>query len=155
MNQDIQQWVAGLGLEPHVEGGYYKQLYKAVTGEGQAQYTSILFLLLEDNPSHFHRLSVDEVWYYHAGQAVTVHEITPDGQYLQTHLGPDIQAGQVLQHCVPKGHIFGSTVETGYGLVGCMCSPGFEYEDFKLFQRADLLAAYPEHKDIITRLTRG
>lgn len=61
-----------------------------------------------------------------------------------------------MQYLVPKGTIFGSTVETpgGYSLVSCMCSPGFEYDDFELFEQEDLLTQYPEHENIIKRLTR-
>ena len=65
-----------------------------------------------------------------------------------------IHKGQQLHYCVPKGTIFGSTVDNGYALVSCLVAPGFEFEDFELFARADLLALYPEHKTIIERLTR-
>lgn len=155
----IDHWVSQLNLEPHVEGGYYRQVYKADDdfNDQRKLYTSIYFLLTADNPSRFHRLTADEIWYFHAGQALTVHMIDPDGTYTTAQLGHDLAAGQVLQYCVPKGTIFGSTVEEpgGFALVSCMVAPGFEYEDFQLFDRADLLATYPDHATIITRLTKG
>lgn len=149
-----EDWVRRLGLEPHVEGGYFKQTEKAserldFSGKERALYTSIYFLLEETNPSHFHRLTADEIWYFHAGEALTVHMITPDGHYEAVTLGLDLSKGQRLHYCVPKGTIFGSTVEKDYALVSCLVVPGFE-----LFKRADLLAAYPEHQAIIERLTR-
>lgn len=155
----IDHWVRLLDLEPHLEGGYYRQVYKADDNfkDHRKLYTSIYFLLTADNPSRFHRLTADEIWYFHAGQALTVHMIDPDGTYTTAQLGHDLAAGQALQYCVPKGSIFGSTVEEtgGFALVSCMVAPGFEYEDFELFDRADLLTTYPDHAAIITRLTKG
>lgn len=120
-----EDWVRRLGLEPHVEGGYFKQTEKAserldFSGKERALYTSIYFLLEETNPSHFHRLTADEIWYFHAGEALTVHMITPDGHYEAVTLGLDLSKGQRLHYCVPKGTIFGSTVEKDYALVSCL-----------------------------------
>ncbi|XJS11737.1 cupin domain-containing protein [Aerococcaceae bacterium WGS1372] len=157
----MNQWIKYYNMEGHREGGFYYQNLKSnqtiVNEEGneRALYTSIYFLLTDTNPSRFHRLKADEVWYYHYGQALIVHMITPEGNYETITLGSNIERGEVLQAVVPKGTIFGSTIETedSYALVSCMVSPGFEYEDFELFQRDDLLSKYPEHHDIIERLT--
>ncbi|WP_061364809.1 cupin domain-containing protein, partial [Streptococcus pneumoniae] len=144
---------------PHIEGGYFRQTKKAsdtinLAGKGRALYTSIYFLLEETNPSHFHRLTADEIWYFHAGSPLTVHMITADGHYEAVTLGLDISKGQQLHYCVPKGTIWGSTVDKDDALVSCLVAPGFEFEDFELFERVDLLATYPEHKEMIERLTR-
>lgn len=80
--------------------------------------------------------------------------ITPDGHYEAVTLGLDLSKGKRLHYCVPKGTIFGSTVEKDYALVSCLVAPGFEFDDFELFKREDLLATYPEHQAIIERLTR-
>ncbi len=59
------------------------------------------------------------------------------------------------QVLVPRGSIFGSAMNNeGFSLVGCMVSPGFEFEDFKLFTRKELLDKYPQHESIIKKLTR-
>lgn len=159
--QTANYWIDSLGLTAHQEGGYYRQILKSPTTfssqseqiPSRALYTSIYFLLTAENPSCFHRLTADEVWYFHEGSPLTIHLIHPDCRYETIELGKDIEAGQQLQAVVPKHVIFGSTVASDYALVSCMVSPGFEYEDFELFQRADLLAAYPQHAEIITRLT--
>ena len=81
-----------LGLEPHPEGGYYKETFKStemitdqeltVQFEGKRKlYTSIYFLLTSNNVSHFHRIKSDEVWYYHAGSPLTIHIIDEKGEY--------------------------------------------------------------------------
>lgn len=159
--KDKSIWIDHYKMAGHEEGGFFYQVLKSdqkIQLEGQAEralYTSIYFLLTSDNPSRFHRLTADEVWYYHYGSPLTVHMISPEGEYEQVTLGTDIEKGQVLQAVVPKHTIFGSTVEDAdaYSLVSCMVSPGFEYDDFELFKRQDLLAQYPEYQEIIERLT--
>lgn len=156
-----EQWIEHYDLKPHPEGGYYNQVEKSKemmdegNGRMRARYTSIYFLLTHDNPSRFHRLTSDEIWYYHTGAPLTVHMISPEGHYHNVKLGTDFTQGEVLQYTVPKGYLFGSTVdvEDSYALVSCMVSPGFEYDDFELFTRAEMLADFPQHEAIIRRLT--
>ncbi|MFR6054519.1 MAG: cupin domain-containing protein [Waltera sp.] len=105
--------------------------------------------------SHFHRLKSDEVWYYHDGNALTIYMIDEAGKLTAAKLGLDLEKGEVPQVLVPKGMIFGSAMEEeGFSLVGCMVSPCFKYEEFELFERKKLLEKYPEHSDVILRLTR-
>ena len=156
----IEEWIEELALEPHVEGGYFRQTYKAVEtvklpdGRIRSLSTSILFLLTNQNPSHFHLLSSDEIWYYHYGHALTVHMIHPDGTYETVEIGPG--EGQKLQFTVPAGVVFGSTIESDneedFAIVSCSVTPGFEYEDFILYTQVELLEKYAEHEEIIRRL---
>ena len=128
----------------------------SINFEGERKlYTSIYFLLTSNDVSHFHRLKYDELWYYHAGgSALTIHVIDEDGGYKEIKLGLDLDNREVPQALVPKNSIFGSSVmdEDTFSLVGCMVSPGFEFQDFELFTQVDLLSKYPEHKDVIVKL---
>ena len=149
-----QYWVEHLKLERHVEGGYYRQVLKSKDRhDNRALYTSIYFLLEHGNPSHLHQLTADEVWYYHAGHSLTIHTISKSGEYEAIKLGTDVENGEVLQALVPKGTIFGSSVENEgeYALVSCMVAPGFEFDDFKLFTQDELIERFPQHDDIIRR----
>lgn len=153
-----QQWIKELNLSPHPEGGYYKQTNRAEeqyqkNGRTLPLYTNITFLLTEDSPSHFHQLSSDELWFFHSGSPLTVHSLKPDGSYAQTSLGTHPEQGQQLSYTVPAGTIFGSTVEKGYALVSCTVVPGFDFSEFKLFTKNELLKQYPEHSNIIQKLT--
>lgn len=152
-----QQWIEELNLIPHPEGGYYKQTDKAAeeyeqNGRQLPLYTNITFLLTEDSPSHFHQLSSDELWFFHAGSPLTVHSLMKDGSYCQTTLGTAPEQGQRLNHTVSAGTIFGSTVEKGYALVSCTVVPGFDFSEFKLFTITELLDEHPEHEGIIQKL---
>ena len=152
-----EEWITDLNLEHHPEGGFYKRTEEpskmVSVGDNQRRiYTSIYFLLTENNPSHFHQLTADEIWYYHDGQPLTVHCIFEDGHYEAVKIGKNSQKGERLHYTVPAGTIFGSTVEKDYALVSCAVIPGFEFSDFKLFTQEELLAKYPEHRDIIELL---
>ncbi|TDM12262.1 cupin domain-containing protein [Macrococcus lamae] len=146
--------IAHLCLEPHPEGGYFYQSYvsEAVVNDKQL-FTSIYFLIESGNISHFHRISSDELWYYHAGNAITIHLIHSDGHYEQVKLGMNLAEGEVPQFLVPAQTIFASTVEddSSWSFVGCMVAPGFTFEDFELFKAADLLPLYPEHESVINK----
>lgn len=167
---NAKQWIEHLKLIPHPEGGYYRETYHAQTlltdslteqkyGGKRRSATSIYFLLEGTDVSRFHRLRSDEIWYFHAGSSLTVHTITPDGSYMRHQLGLDVAVGQQPQLLIPSQHIFGATVnhtsEDDFALVSCMVSPGFDFQDFELFDRQTLIALYPEHKAIISRLTQA
>jgi predicted cupin superfamily sugar epimerase len=59
-----------------------------------------------------------------------------------------------FQHTVRAGNLFGATVEEGFALVGCTVAPGFDFADFELPSRGDLLRDLPQHAVIIRRLSR-
>lgn len=153
----FEEWKKLLDLQPHPEGGFYRRTEESsekvsLNGKERALYTSIYFLIREGNPSHFHRLTADEIWYYHAGESLSVHCIYPDGRFEEVRLGLDIANGERLHFTVPKGTIFGSSVPSGYSLVSCLVAPGFEFSDFELFTQADLLKDYPHYHEIIEKL---
>ena len=155
-------WIATLGLQPHPEGGYYREIYRAADaipatglppryGVPRRVATAIHFLLKARQVSRLHRLKSDELWFFHAGQPLTVHVIDPAGGLTETVLG-----GAGLQTVVPAGCWFGASVaaKRGFSLVSCVVAPGFEFADFELADRAALLRQFPQDRRLITRLTR-
>jgi predicted cupin superfamily sugar epimerase len=151
-----QYYIDHLGLIPHPEGGWYRETYRSdVSVGGRAVATGIYFLLTSENISHLHKIDAQEMWHFYAGDPLTVHMINEAGDYSTLSIGPDLEAGQVFQAVVPSGVWFGSTVDKtgGFALVGCTVSPGFEFEGFELAQREALCATYPQHSDVIKRLT--
>jgi hypothetical protein len=160
-----QQWIEHLNLEPHPEGGFYRETYRAsltlprsalpgYAGD-RAASTAIYFLLAGDQFSAFHRLRSDEVWHFYAGSALVVHVIERDGRYIELLLGSDAASGEHFQGVVPAGCWFGLSLRhpNTYALVGCTVAPGFDFADFEMAQRDDLTARYPQHRAIIERLT--
>ena len=90
--------------------------------------------------------------FFHFCHPLNIHCIYPDGTYQTVQLEKDLVQGQQLSFSVPAGTIFGSTVATGFALVSCVVTPGFEFEDFELFTQAELLNDYPQHSEIIQHL---
>ncbi|WP_295745511.1 cupin domain-containing protein [uncultured Limosilactobacillus sp.] len=153
-------YIKYLQLQPHPEGGWYRQIYHSddhfvpsTVNQERYYYTSIYFLLDTKSPSHFHRLKHDELWYYHAGDPITIYCLLPDGSASQTILGPHLEKGEQLQFRVSAGTILGSAVnEAGFSLVSCAVAPGFDYHDFEIFDQQTLLAQYPDQRRVIERL---
>ena len=164
---DAAYWIDHLSLEPHPEGGHFKEIYRspvAVSDGVLPGYdgprdlgTSIYFLLRDEEFSALHRIKQDELWHFYAGSSLTVHIIDAAGDYAPISMGPDPEAGQCLQALVPGGSLFGASVEgnDGYALVGCTCVPGFDFADFEMPPREELLGRYPRHRELIHRLTRA
>lgn len=136
--------VAALGLEPHPEGGWYRQTWRAPedveTSDGRLRATAtlILFLLHAGEASAWHRVSSDEVWLAHTG-AVTIQlggdgpEPVPADRHV---VGTDIGAGQAPQVVVPGGTWQRTVPGDADALVSCIVSPGFDFADFELHQPA-------------------
>ena len=157
MEQEIKEIVEKLKLQPHPEGGFYAETYRSTestVGQERKLMTAIYFLLTSNNISRFHRIKSDEMWFFHAGSPLIVHTLDENG-HTENKVGLNLLNGEQPQFLVKKDTIFGSSVqsENGYSLVSCTVSPGFEFSDFELFTKEDLLPLFPEHEAIISRLT--
>lgn len=139
--------IAQLRLEPHPEGGHFRETYRArelvSTERGmRAASTAILFLLVAGRWSRWHRIRSDEVWHHHAGSGLRIYELSPQGQVRLTSLGSDLAAGEQLQHVVPAGRWFAAEPDASlpWSLVGCTVAPGFDFADFELASATQLEA---------------
>jgi predicted cupin superfamily sugar epimerase len=136
-----KQYVDLLQMNPHPEGGFYKECFRSKEElnfygfEGtRSLSTSIYFLLEQGQTSSLHRIKSDEIWYFHDGQTLEIIELDESGNELITRLGQNILDGDVLQHVVSAGRWFGARPSEGasFCLVGCQVSPGFDFKDFEL-----------------------
>ncbi|GAB5400028.1 MAG: cupin domain-containing protein [Aureisphaera sp.] len=156
-----------LQLQPHPEGGYFKETYRNPNTipvselgneySGERNYaTSIYFLLTQGNFSAFHKIVQDEQWHFYDGATLWLHIISPEGDYQKICIGKDLVKGEVPQYTVPGGYWFGAEVSEGgaFSLVGCTVAPGFDFSDFQMPSQKVLLNTFPEHKEIIQKLTR-
>jgi predicted cupin superfamily sugar epimerase len=158
MHPEAQRLIAAFRLQPHPEGGWYRETYRSAervtTSRGaiRAATTSIYFLLTAEMFSAFHRLSADETWHFYRGDAVTLELIDASGTHEQRLIGTD----DALHTTIVAGTHFAAHVdaEGGYALVGCDVAPGFEFADFQLTTRSMLTAAYPQFGPLIARYTR-
>ena len=162
-----RDWIQALQLQPHPEGGYFRETYRApeslAAGSLPARFdgaraisTAIYFLLEAGTFSAFHRIRSDEVWHLYAGGPLDVISIGPDGALTRHPLGLDPARGEQPQAVIPAGHWFAARPGPGtpYALVGCTVAPGFDFADFEMASRADLLRRHPAHAGVIRALTR-
>ncbi|WP_201986710.1 cupin domain-containing protein [Hymenobacter rubidus] len=155
-----QDLIQQLRLQPHPEGGYYRETYRAdlgITVESGARRsvsTAIYYLLEDDNRSHFHRIQSDELWFFHQGQPLEL-LLLQNGQLTTITLGHDVGRGELPQAVVPAHTWFGARVKSGAGfsLVSCTVAPGFDFADFELAERTQLTREFPSLAALIEQFT--
>jgi predicted cupin superfamily sugar epimerase len=168
MTATAQYWINKHNLIAHPEGGYYRETYRSQLSISKAALppefngsrlvsTAIYFLLEGENFSAFHRLRSDELWHFHTGGTIAVHVIEPDGVHSEIHLGSHPEAAEVFQAVVHAGCWFASKVRDpkSFALAGCTVAPGFDFADFELGKRSELVKLYPQHRPLIEQFTRS
>lgn len=159
-------YIKKLELISHVEGGAFKEIYRApmmipkatlseeFKGDRNAS-TAIYFLLKHGQISALHKIASDELWHFYDGDALCIYEITKQGELIKHVLGRDLEKGESFQILIKAGSWFGSRceVENGFSFVGCTVAPGFDFEDFILADRQQLSELFPQHKKLIEELT--
>lgn len=152
---DVQQIVKKLKMQPHPEGGYYVETYRSKeTWEGNQIISVIYFLLAPNQVSYWHQIKQDEFWFHHQGAPLEVHCINEKGEANILPLGPIGLDDCQPQQLVRAGEIFGSKMkgDSGYALVSCVVAPAFRFDDFKLFEREELIKMFPHLIDQIDLL---
>jgi predicted cupin superfamily sugar epimerase len=161
-------WIKKLDLQPHPEGGYFRETYRS--GEtipnrtlpkrfsGDRTFSTCIYYLLKQNQySAFHTIQQDEIWHFYEGAPLTLHILNPIGTYASIKLGRDPEARESLQAIVEAGNWIAAAVNDteSYSLVGCTVAPGFDFADFKLADREHMMELFPDHRDLIEKFTDG
>ncbi len=167
MDPDFRKLIDLYNLEPHPEGGYFRETYRsgenvpaaglpARFGAARSFSTAIYYLLPQGARSHLHRIKSDEVWHFYLGGPLELIRISPEGTVKETILGRDVIRGQQVQCVVPAGWWFGAAPgpESDYSFVGCTVAPGFDFADFEMGDRDRLIELFPAAGPIIGRLTK-
>lgn len=132
--------IALLGLGPHPEGGFYREVFRSAsrvttadTRGARSALTTIYFLLRESTHSRWHQVDSDEVWHFYEGDPLELLELDTAGQSLVRHrLGPADGTGQLPVHTIPAGAWQAARPLGAYTLVGCTVGPGFDFADFHM-----------------------
>lgn len=139
MNADF--WIAKLNLEAHPEGGFFKRFY---TSDEQMQcsdnrgdrpsMTAIWYLLKNGEKSALHILKSDEIWFFHAGNQITIHLNLLSGEKTSITLGANGVENHNITAVIPKNTWFWAETsgEEDFALVSCTVSPGFDFRDFEM-----------------------
>ena len=132
MDTNAREIIDRLGLQPHPEGGWYRETWRA-RGEGGARgaVTAIHFLLEPGQRSHWHRIDATEIWLHQAGGPVLLR--TSNGAGISSvRLGPDILVGDSLQAVVAPGEWQAAEAIDHWTLVACVVAPAFDFATFEL-----------------------
>jgi predicted cupin superfamily sugar epimerase len=128
-----EQVIRALGLQPHPEGGHFRETWRDVPADGaRGAGTAILYLLAAGECSHWHRVDAAEGWHWHAGAALAL-GLSADGVAAEERrLGPDLAAGEALFALVPKGVWQAARPLGAWSLVACTVCPAFDFAGFEL-----------------------
>ncbi|MBX3007180.1 MAG: cupin domain-containing protein [Melioribacteraceae bacterium] len=156
-----------LNLIAHPEGGYYSETYRSEEFynpeslphryQGVRTFSTLIyFLLREDQVSLFHRLLSDEVWHFYLGSPIILHTIDENGVYNQKNIGSKVLEDESPQVIIKRNTWFAAELKdkSQFSLVGCTVAPGFEYRDFELGRRDDLIKIYPQHSGLISKFSK-
>ncbi len=165
----LHHWVEKLNLQPHPEGGYYRETHRSkmeITVPGKIEKphnvgSNIYYLLGNHSIGHFsswHRLKdLEEIWHFHYGSELLIYIINEAGELEVQRLGKD--EGADFQVHIPANCWFAAAVEhpdsNAYTLVSCTVYPAFSFEDFELGKKEELIAQFPQHTAVITKLCRN
>ena len=155
MTRRADELIASLELQPHPEGGHYRELYRSPqtvrrADDERSAVTTIFYLLRDGECSRWHDVASDEVWHFYDGEPLELVTYDPDTQAVRsTTLGPP-DATSTPVHVVPAGFWQAARPRGGYCLAGCTVAPGFDFADFRFIRDvdghapafADALAAY-------------
>ena len=157
--------IKALELDRHIEGGYFRRTFvsdysasREETSPGRKTMSSIYYLLSSESPvGHFHSNKSDIVHYFHMGDPIAYFLIYPDGELQEVTLGHNIEDDHQLQLVVPGGVWKASRLEAngtfGYGLISEAVSPSFNYDDMTLGSSTSLKRDFPQHGDLIDKLS--
>lgn len=163
---DAKYYIHKLELQKHPEGGWFKEIYrsqeiieqgifnKRFSGDRNIS-TSIYFLLEKGQFSAFHRIKSDEIWHFYDGGMTKIYSISPKGELTIHKLGLNIENGELPQIIIPGGEYFAAEPSTDFTLVGCTVAPGFDFEDFEMPSKQELVALFPKQVEIIEELGMG
>ncbi len=125
--------IRALALQPHPEGGHYRETWRDRPDDGsRGSGTAIHFLLRGDELSDWHRVDADELWIWQAGAHLVLTTSANGHDAEARHLGPDLGLRQSPHLLVPRGHWQCAVSLGAWTLACCVVAPAFRFEGFEM-----------------------
>lgn len=153
--------IAQLNLQPHPEGGYFREVYRSAStvqafqpAETRSAVTTIFFLLKAGQFSRLHQVTSDEIWHYYEGDPLELVWGPLDGTPCERRVLGLVAEEQSPVLSVPANDWQAARTLGDYTLVGCTVAPGFEFHNFRMLRDSAAEAAavrlrYPELNELI------
>ncbi len=180
---DAEFLIKKLNLRAHpYEGGYFKEIYRATdlvsytesllsnqthssimskknfVTQTRPASTMIYYLLNKNQISPIHRVKNDEIWHFYLGSPLIMYILNEEQNPTIVKLGNNLKDDDesCLNYAIKKNSWFCAEVynKESFSLVGCTVSPGFDFEDFQLGNKTDLLLQYPQYTSIIEKFAK-
>ncbi len=127
-----EEIVSLLDLQPHPEGGWFRETFRDAPEGGRAHSTAIYYLLEGGPAGRWHRVDSAEVWHWYAGAPLTLATSADGVARSMALLGPDLATGARPQLVIPAGHWQSARSLGEWTLVGCTVAPGFDFAHFEM-----------------------
>jgi predicted cupin superfamily sugar epimerase len=161
--QDNKAVIDSLGLEPHPEGGFYREMHRAsslikeANGNSKNAYSSIYCLLSGHDFSAWRRIQSDETWFFHLGCDIAIHYFDSKNRLTAVQIGLE---SMQFQATVPAGTWFAAKPvrAESFCLVSCVVGPAFTFTEFEMGQRQTLIDSFgtsDKRIEAIQALTRA
>jgi predicted cupin superfamily sugar epimerase len=148
MSGRAEALIRELGLAPHPEGGFYRELFRSRrmvrTDDGRSERwaaTTIYYLLRGTDVNRWHRVASDEIWHWYEGAPIELHLLDAQLTRARTEMLGPVGAPSAPVRVVPAGCWQAVRCTGEYTLAGCTVAPGFEFADFRLLRDLPDMAA--------------
>ena len=122
--------IEALALQPHPEGGHYRETWRDAPADGtRGAGTAILFLLREGERSHWHRVDAAELWIWQAGAPLLLRDRRGCAMHGLARMSAD---GEQLQQLVPRDRWQSARSLGRWTLCSCIVAPAFSFDGFEL-----------------------
>lgn len=152
MHPRARSLIDDLKLQPHPEGGFYRELYRSTktvqpadSRTARSALTTIYFLLPEGAHSRWHAVSSDEVWHLYEGGPLELLIADPKVDAVKSRVLQPASATAGPVYTVPAGCWQAARPLGPYALVGCTVGPGFDFVDFSFLRDAHAAAERMRH----------
>lgn len=150
MSPRSTQLIEQLGLVPHPEGGWFREVFRSTATvqpadarPPRAALTTIDFLLQAGQHSAWHRVASDEAWHWLEGEPLVLHLVPPsldrmekvvlaavDEPPREARIEQPVASRPRPRHVVPAGWWQAAEPLGAFAYVGATVGPGFDFADF-------------------------
>lgn len=154
MHKRAEDLISELRLQPHPEGGYFREIFRSANKvqplderSARPALTTIYFLLVKGQHGRWHRVRSDETWHFYEGDPLEIYWI--DGEDIVHRKVVGTGTSNVHPMCVVPAGCWQAARPLGeFSLMGCTVAPGFQFEDFEMLSEGSAVLKHITSLDV-------